>query len=39
MEDEKEMDAVMGDGFLEDHTVLLINHHSMLMQVTSVVLG
>ncbi|CAG09612.1 unnamed protein product [Tetraodon nigroviridis] len=31
-EDEKEMDAVMGDGFLEDHTVLLINQHSVLMQ-------
>uniref|UniRef100_A0A674MJM5 Sperm flagellar 2 n=1 Tax=Takifugu rubripes TaxID=31033 RepID=A0A674MJM5_TAKRU len=33
MEDEKEMSAVMGEGFLEEHTALLVNNHSMLMQV------
>ncbi|XP_029685079.1 sperm flagellar protein 2 isoform X3 [Takifugu rubripes] len=32
MEDEKEMSAVMGEGFLEEHTALLVNNHSMLMQ-------
>lgn len=33
MEDEKEMSAIMGEGFLEEHTALLVNNHSMLMQV------
>lgn len=33
MEDEKEMSAVMGEGFLEEHMALLVNNHSMLMQV------
>ncbi|XP_029999221.1 sperm flagellar protein 2 [Sphaeramia orbicularis] len=31
-EDEQEWAAVMGDGWLEDHTALLINHHSTLTQ-------
>ncbi|KAM9858603.1 sperm flagellar protein 2 [Aulostomus maculatus] len=31
--DEREMAALMGNGWLEDHTAVLINHHSRLMQV------
>ncbi|TWW60641.1 Sperm flagellar protein 2 [Takifugu flavidus] len=34
MEDEKEMSAVMGEGFLEEHMALLVNNHSMLMQIS-----
>lgn len=33
-EDEQERALLMGDGWLEDHTAVLINHHSRLMQVT-----
>lgn len=33
MEDEKEMSTVIGEGFLEEHLALLVNNHSMLMQV------
>lgn len=33
-EDERERDALMSNGWLEDHTAVLINHHSILMQVT-----
>lgn len=33
-EDELERDALMGEGWLEDHTAVIINHHSILMQVT-----
>lgn len=32
-EDEQER-AALGEGWLEDHTAVLINHHSILMQVT-----
>ncbi|XP_056275444.1 LOW QUALITY PROTEIN: sperm flagellar protein 2-like [Pseudoliparis swirei] len=32
-EDEKERAKLMGDGWLEEHTAVLINHHSVLMQV------
>ncbi|XP_054467241.1 sperm flagellar protein 2 [Anoplopoma fimbria] len=32
-EDEKERAKVMGDGWLEEHTAILVNHHSVLMQV------
>ncbi|XP_030271688.1 sperm flagellar protein 2 isoform X2 [Sparus aurata] len=32
-EDEQEKDALMGEGWLEDHTVVLVNYHSILMQV------
>uniref|UniRef100_A0A3Q4BDX0 Calponin-homology (CH) domain-containing protein n=1 Tax=Mola mola TaxID=94237 RepID=A0A3Q4BDX0_MOLML len=31
-EDEKERDALLGEGWLEDHTAILINHHSILLQ-------
>ncbi|XP_033973576.1 sperm flagellar protein 2 [Trematomus bernacchii] len=34
-EDEQEKAALMGDGWLEEHTVILINCHSKLMQVES----
>lgn len=34
-EDEQEKDALMGEGWLEDHTVVLVNYHSILMQVKS----
>ncbi|KAK5932266.1 hypothetical protein CgunFtcFv8_003985 [Champsocephalus gunnari] len=34
-EDEQEKAALMGDGWLEEHTVILINYHSKLMQVES----
>uniref|UniRef100_A0A3P8TMZ8 Sperm flagellar 2 n=1 Tax=Amphiprion percula TaxID=161767 RepID=A0A3P8TMZ8_AMPPE len=33
-EDEQERDALLYDSWLEDHTAVLINHHSALMQVT-----
>uniref|UniRef100_A0A3Q1BV47 Calponin-homology (CH) domain-containing protein n=1 Tax=Amphiprion ocellaris TaxID=80972 RepID=A0A3Q1BV47_AMPOC len=33
-EDEQERDALLYDNWLEDHTAVLINHHSALMQVT-----
>lgn len=33
-EDEKERDVLLGEGWLEDHTAILINHHSILLQVT-----
>lgn len=36
-EDEKERDALLGEGWLEDHTAILINHHSILLQVTFLV--
>ncbi|XP_041854355.1 sperm flagellar protein 2 isoform X2 [Melanotaenia boesemani] len=32
-EDEQERDTLMCDGWLENHTAILINHHTMLMQV------
>ncbi|XP_051279431.1 sperm flagellar protein 2 isoform X2 [Dicentrarchus labrax] len=32
-EDEQERDALMGEGWLEDHTAVLVNYHSVLMQV------
>ncbi|XP_072242958.1 sperm flagellar protein 2-like [Leuresthes tenuis] len=32
-EDEQERAALMCEGWLEDHTAILINHHSILMQV------
>ncbi|KAM6943903.1 sperm flagellar protein 2 [Lycodopsis pacificus] len=32
-EDEKESANLMGDGWLEEHTAVLVNHHSVLMQV------
>ncbi|KAM7415966.1 hypothetical protein PAMA_018166 [Pampus argenteus] len=32
-EDEQERTLLVGDGWLEDHTAILINHHSRLMQV------
>ncbi|KAM3867441.1 sperm flagellar protein 2 [Diretmus argenteus] len=32
-QDEQERAALMGDGWLEDHTAVLINHYSTLMQV------
>ncbi|XP_068167289.1 sperm flagellar protein 2 [Antennarius striatus] len=32
-ENEQEKDAVMGEGWLEEHTMVFINHHSVLMQV------
>ncbi|CAK6950682.1 sperm flagellar protein 2 [Scomber scombrus] len=32
-EDEQERAFLMGDGWLEDHTAVLFNHHSRLMQV------
>ncbi|XP_072242949.1 sperm flagellar protein 2-like [Leuresthes tenuis] len=32
-EDEKERAAIMCNGWLEDHATMLINHHSILMQV------
>ncbi|XP_075324953.1 sperm flagellar protein 2-like [Odontesthes bonariensis] len=32
-EDEQERAAIMCEGWLEDHTTILINHHSILMQV------
>ncbi|KAK7933524.1 hypothetical protein WMY93_004420 [Mugilogobius chulae] len=32
-ENEQEMAAVMEDGWLSDHTALLVNYHSILMQV------
>nr|XP_046243810.1 sperm flagellar protein 2 isoform X8 [Scatophagus argus] len=32
-EDEQERAALMDEGWLEDHTATLINHHSILMQV------
>ncbi|KAK5870948.1 hypothetical protein PBY51_003853 [Eleginops maclovinus] len=32
-EDEQERAALMGDGWLEEHMVILINYHSKLMQV------
>ncbi|XP_074493462.1 sperm flagellar protein 2 isoform X1 [Sebastes fasciatus] len=32
-EDEKEKAALMGDGWLEEHTAVLVNHHSVLVQV------
>ncbi|XP_054867451.1 sperm flagellar protein 2 isoform X2 [Amphiprion ocellaris] len=32
-EDEQERDALLYDNWLEDHTAVLINHHSALMQV------
>lgn len=38
-EDEQERDALMGKGWLEDHTAVLINHHSILMQVTFQILS
>ncbi|KAM9743741.1 sperm flagellar protein 2 [Menidia menidia] len=31
-EDEQERDALMCEGWLEDHAIILINHHSILMQ-------
>nr|XP_040051942.1 sperm flagellar protein 2 isoform X2 [Gasterosteus aculeatus aculeatus] len=31
--DEKEKDGLMADGWLEEHTALLVNHHSLLLQV------
>ncbi|KAM7391379.1 hypothetical protein PAMP_022074 [Pampus punctatissimus] len=31
-EDEQERALLVGDGWLEDHTAILINHHSRLMQ-------
>ncbi|KAL6113966.1 spef2 [Pungitius sinensis] len=31
--DEKERDGLMADGWLEQHTTLLVNHHSLLLQV------
>ncbi|XP_037337699.2 sperm flagellar protein 2 [Pungitius pungitius] len=31
--DEKERDGLMADGWLEQHTALLVNHHSLLFQV------
>jgi len=37
-EDEKERAKLMGDGWLEEHTAVLINHHSVLMQVTPLVM-
>ncbi|XP_055017922.1 sperm flagellar protein 2 [Boleophthalmus pectinirostris] len=32
-ENEQERAAIMGDGWLSDHTALLVNYHSILMQV------
>lgn len=32
-EDEQERDALMGNGWLEDHILVLIDHHSILIQV------
>ncbi|XP_031712132.1 sperm flagellar protein 2 isoform X3 [Anarrhichthys ocellatus] len=32
-EDEKESANLMGDGWLEEHTAVLVNHHSVLLQV------
>lgn len=32
-ENEQERAAVMGDGWLSDHTALLVNYHSILIQV------
>ncbi|XP_068422799.1 sperm flagellar protein 2 [Clinocottus analis] len=32
-EDEKERARVMGDGWLEKHTIVLVNYHSVLIQV------
>ncbi|XP_029296259.1 sperm flagellar protein 2 isoform X2 [Cottoperca gobio] len=32
-EDDQERAALMGDGWLEEHTAVLVNHHSVLMQV------
>ncbi|XP_067378543.1 sperm flagellar protein 2 isoform X3 [Channa argus] len=32
-ENEKERDALMNDGWLEDHIAMLVNHHSTLIQV------
>uniref|UniRef100_A0A8C4NY62 Calponin-homology (CH) domain-containing protein n=1 Tax=Dicentrarchus labrax TaxID=13489 RepID=A0A8C4NY62_DICLA len=37
-EDEQERDALMGEGWLEDHTAVLVNYHSVLMQVTFLLL-
>ncbi|XP_070819976.1 sperm flagellar protein 2 [Chaetodon trifascialis] len=31
--DEEERAALMGEGWVEDHTAIIINHHSVLMQV------
>lgn len=36
--DEKEKDGLMADGWLEEHTALLVNHHSLLLQVTVLLL-
>lgn len=33
-EDEQERDSLMGNNWLEDHTEVIIKHHSILMQVT-----
>lgn len=33
-EDEQERAALMGEGWMEDHTAIIVNHHSILMQVT-----
>ncbi|XP_041793355.1 sperm flagellar protein 2 [Chelmon rostratus] len=32
-EDEQERAALMGEGWMEDHTAIIVNHHSILMQV------
>ncbi|XP_059193847.1 sperm flagellar protein 2 isoform X2 [Centropristis striata] len=32
-EDEHERSSLMGNGWLEEHTAVLVNHHSVLMQV------